>query len=155
MRKKVLPYIVAILIMFSAAVFVRTVFHPLVISGSSMKPTFSNGDIVRYEPAEGDLILGGIYAFQQDHFELIKRLVALPGDTLYIENKTLYVNGKESPYRFEPIEQAGVLKEPITLSSDEYFFLGDNRNDSIDCRAFGPVKREQVNRVVTDIYFKR
>ena len=68
--------------------------------------------------------------------DIIKRIVALPGDTVQITEGILYINGtpQPTPDGFSRMEDAGNAAAPITLRPGEYFVLGDNRSQSIDSR---------------------
>ncbi len=76
----------------------------------------------------------------------IKRVIGLPGETVQIIDSDIYINGKvvTENYGKEPIEDPGLAKNAITLGEDEYFVLGDNRNDSTDSRIIGPIKEESI-----------
>ena len=75
-------------------------------------------------------------------------MVGLPGETVQIQNEALYINGvlAEEDGSYDKIADAGIAENEITLGSDEYFVLGDNRNSSEDSRSgnIGPVKRENI-----------
>ena len=113
------------------------------VIGSSMYPTLRDGDSVvidtlRYrfvEPSRFDVV---VFPFRyQDDTLYIKRIIGLPGETVQIMDGKVFINGMEldeSGYGFDPIEQAGLASAQITLGLDEYFVLGDNRNDSADSR---------------------
>lgn len=113
------------------------------VIGSSMEPTLSDGDNLivdkisyRFQdPQRFDII---VFPFQyMDHTYYIKRIIALPGETVYIDdNGTIYINGSvlDEPYGKEVIADPGRAYEPITLGEDEYFVMGDNRNNSSDSR---------------------
>ena len=77
----------------------------------------------------------------------IKRIIGLPGETVQIIGENIYINGEllEEDYGYEPILRAGRAANKITLGEDEYFVMGDNRNNSKDSRReeVGNVKRSQ------------
>ena len=124
-------------------------------SGDSMRPAVLDGDIVLVnrmiydasKPKRGDIIV-----FKPNGNEnarsYIKRIIGLPGETVQIVGSDIFINGQilEEDYGLEPIQYANRASEPITLGEDEYFVLGDNRNDSSDSRdpAVGNVKRSQI-----------
>ena len=77
----------------------------------------------------------------------IKRVVAVPGDTVEIKDGRLYVNGIRVVDDYDKMAEAGIAQNPLTLGSDEYFVLGDNRNASGHCSAiFRTRKGERHNR---------
>ena len=73
----------------------------------------------------------------QDNPEFIKRIIALPGEQIRIdENGTIYINGErlQENYGKEIMKYAGIAESTVTLGENEYFVLGDNRNNSEDSR---------------------
>lgn len=135
---------------------VRFFFQETDIVGSSMYPTLQDGDkyMTLTKFTDSMLDYGSIVCFESDdtagrHF--IKRIVGMPGDTLIIHDGVLYVNEFETDYTFDTIQDGGILQETFyTLSDDEYFCMGDNRNNSIDSRYFGPVSRDEITNLVLD-----
>ena len=125
------------------------------VIGDGMNPELVNSQEVLinkssyllFKPKVGDII-----AFypngNKKSYMYIKRVVATGGDTVLIENGHLYVNGElfEDEELYEVMEYAGLAENLITLNKDEYFVLGDNRNDSEDSRYgnIGPVKGEDI-----------
>ena len=125
------------------------------VIGSSMEPMLSDGDNLivdkisyRFQdPQRFDII---VFPFQyEENTYYIKRIIGLPGETVYIdENGQIFINDvllKES-YGKEVILDSGRAYEPITLGIDEYFVMGDNRNNSSDSRdpAVGNIHRDEL-----------
>lgn len=127
------------------------------VEGSSMETTLSDGDNLiadkityRFrDPERFDII---VFPFQyKENTFYIKRIIGLPGETVQIDEKgNIYINGEilAESYGREVIkpENVGIAAEPITLGEDEYFVLGDNRNNSIDSRTeiVGNVHRDEI-----------
>lgn len=152
-------------IIFISIMIVVFVGQRIQVEGQSMENTLEDGD---------NLILDKIsYRFQTpNRYDIIvfphtdngkekyyiKRLIGLPGETIYIDNEgTIYINGKElkEHYGKERMWDSGIAQEPITLGEDEYFVLGDNRNNSSDSRdpEVGIIKKDElVGRALFRIY---
>lgn len=123
----------------------------VLVSGSSMEPTYYEGDkLTGIRIKESDTLqCGDIVSLSVDGYEFsfIKRVVGCPGDTLEIREGILYRNGEkvEETYIPEEVWDWGILQEsPIVLEEGQYFCMGDNRNHSYDCRSFGPISRKQI-----------
>lgn len=125
------------------------------VRGSSMEPTLSDNDNLivdkisyRFrDPQRFDII---VFPFQyEEDTYYIKRVIGLPGETVYIDGDgKIYIDGEvlEEHYGKEVMISPGLAGEPITLAEDEYFVLGDNRNNSSDSRtaAVGNIHRKQI-----------
>ena len=127
------------------------------VDGSSMEPMLSNGDNLivdkisyRFrDPQRYDII---VFPFKyQENTYYIKRIIGLPGETVQIDEKgNIYINGEVLPenYGREIIraDTVGVAVNPIVLGDDEYFVMGDNRNNSTDSRTeiVGNIKRDDI-----------
>lgn len=119
------------------------------ISGVSMSPTLVNNDMVvckkLYSPKNYTKYINyGDIVITSNKFKIIKRVVALPNDTVEFRNGYLYINDNYSNYNNEdntPLTDGEMLNYKITLKSDEYYLLGDNRKESLDSRVYGPFNK--------------
>lgn len=113
------------------------------VSGSSMEPTLSDGDNLivdkisyRFsDPERFDIIVFPFRYAEKTYY--IKRIIGLPGETVYIDEEGhIYIDGEilKENYGKEVIVDPGRAYEPITLGPNEYFVMGDNRNNSSDSR---------------------
>ena len=121
------------------------------IAGESMENTLFSGDVVLMNKL-GPVRVNDIVVFQPSSNlsaqYSVKRVIGLPGDTVLIKNGNIYINGEtfHNVTETESIEDAGLAGTEITLSEDEYFLLGDNRNNSEDSRyeTIGNIHREAI-----------
>lgn len=125
------------------------------VSGSSMEPKLSSDDnlIVDkisyrfHNPERYDII---VFPFRdEDNTYYIKRIIGLPGETVKIDEEgNILINGEilSENYGKEVIRSPGRAYEEIQLDDDEYFVLGDNRNNSMDSRepSVGNITREEI-----------
>ncbi len=135
--------------------------QPHQVNGSSMVPTFKSGDYVLTdkisyrtgEPKRGDVIV--FHAPPEagcptgTGCDFIKRIIAVPGETVAVHDKNVYVNGTKlnEPYLpsdYETIEGKFISGRTVTIGPNEYFALGDNRSHSSDSRVWGPVDKSEI-----------
>ena len=145
---------IAIAVLF-ALVLVYFVGYRTDVVGSSMLGTLAEGDEVlvnRFvykltQPKTNDIVVFFPNGNEKSHL-YIKRVIGVPGDTVQIKNGTVYVNGKVFDEKIEAasIEHAELAEDEIEVGEDEFFVLGDNRNNSEDSRYanIGNVKKEYI-----------
>ena len=124
------------------------------VVGVSMEPGLTNGQGILVNrlaylflsPKQGDVIVFYPNGNRNAHY-YVKRVVAVPGQTIQIQNGVLYVNGK--PYKeddYDLISSPGIAESELHLGSGEYFVIGDNCNSSEDSRSanIGPVSKSMI-----------
>lgn len=123
--------------------------------GDSMKPVLENGDITLINrivysassPKRGDIIAFKPNGNENSHY-YIKRIIGLPGETVEIKDGKILIDGEqlEEKYETTTIEDPGIVEDSIRLGGDEFFVLGDDRQNSEDSRMadVGNVKRTEI-----------
>jgi signal peptidase I len=187
-KSAVREWVESICVAVILAFFVRTfVVQAFKIPSGSMEPNLLIGDhllvnkfvfaptltslertLLPIDPIRrGDII---VFKYPEDPTrDFIKRVIGLPGDTIEMHNKKVYVNGKplDEPYAhfiYPPdegasgapdTETADLLREfaPMTVPADNYFMMGDNRDNSQDSRFWGFMPRDYVKGKALFVYF--
>lgn len=139
--------IIAVAIVIPIRIFIA---QPFVVSGSSMVPTFEDGqylivDELSYrlgEPERGDVV---IFRYPGDPSKFfIKRIIGLPGETVDVDGNDVVIyneENKDGVHLSQPyLRTVSDQDDHVVLASDEYYVMGDNRPGSSDSRSWGPVK---------------
>lgn len=147
-----------LVVVAAIAVLVATIWLPVLqIYGSSMTPTLNEGDIV-VSVKESDIKQGDLVAFYIGNKILVKRCIALPGQTVDIDQSgNVYVDGVllDEPYLSEKSLGDATLEFPYQVPENRYFCMGDHRSTSVDSRhtEIGCISEEQiVGRIVFRVW---
>ncbi|HHU71452.1 MAG TPA: signal peptidase I [Clostridiales bacterium] len=133
----------AVLIFVCIYILPNYVIQRTIVDGSSMANTLLDGENLYVEKISYhfdrldrfDIIV--FYPYGRDNEEYyVKRIIGMPGETIQIIGSNIYINGEilDESYGKEPIQYPGRAANPIKLTEDEYFVMGDNRNISKDSR---------------------
>lgn len=157
-----LTFVAALVIAFVVRSFI---FQPVYVDGNSMYPTLRDGEImyvsktsygssffgIPFTDIGFDFTVGGdperfdvvVCHYDDGDYNVVKRVVGIPGDTVELREGVLYINGKayeEDFIYYRGSETFG----PVTVPEGEYFLMGDNRPGSKDSRTVGTVTRKEI-----------
>ena len=123
------------------------------VAGVSMEPALCNGQKILIDrflyvissPKRGDVVVFLPNGNENSHY-YVKRVAAVPGDRVMVQNGILYVNGVESEWVTERLTDPGIAVNELTLGSGEFFCIGDNPGNSEDSRSanIGPVQETDI-----------
>lgn len=163
--KDIVELSVYFLVVLAVSFFiVNFVGQRTVVDGSSMNPTLTDGDNLVvdklsyrfHDPERFDII---VFPYQHEaRTYYIKRIIGLPGETIYVDpDGNIFIDDVllEEHYGKDIIKDGGRASTPITLEDDEYFVMGDNRNNSCDSRDYmvGNIKKDIIiGRAIVRIY---
>ncbi|MGB7266201.1 MAG: signal peptidase I [Terracidiphilus sp.] len=150
-----------LLISATASVLIITfLYQPVRVEGTSMLPRLEDRDrlfINKFVYHVASIERGDVVVFhypRDPEKSYIKRVIALPGDTLRIDEGHVWLNGKllREPYVPKEYRDTRSMAE-ITIPPDCYFMMGDHRSISSDSRDFGPVERNLIYGKATFVYW--
>ena len=143
-----------------SAIIIIFLYQPVRVEGTSMLPVLEDQDRLfinklAYRVGEihrGDVV---VFLYPHDHEKsYIKRVIALPGDTLRIDHGQVYVNDARVEESYVPRQFEDDRSQPeMTVPKHEYFVMGDHRSVSSDSRDFGPVDRELIYGKAAFVYW--
>ena len=143
-----------------SAFIIIFLYQPVRVEGTSMLPMLEDQDrlfINKIAYRVGDIHQGDVVVFEypRDHTKsYIKRVIALPGDTLRIDHGRVFVDGKRLKESYVPNRFMDERSEPeMILPPNEYFVMGDHRSISSDSRDFGPVDRSLIYGKAVFVYW--
>lgn len=147
--KDSINYLIVIIVVVLIAIYIVSLQQ---VIGPSMKPTLKEGDILLLDKVTHkifDIKRNDIIAFYYaDTKFLIKRIIGLPGETIYCTNNIIYIDGNP----LDDINNLNTVTDDFNLQTfgydkipnNMYFVLGDNRENSEDSREFGLIKKEEI-----------
>ena len=136
--KEIYPYLIIIIVVVLFRTFIMS---PIRVNGPSMDTTLKDGQLMILNKL-GKVERGKIVVVDIPGDIIIKRVIALPGDSIYALDGKVYVNDEEIKEDYILNETSDF--EKVFLKKDEYFVMGDNREVSLDSRSIGPVKKSQI-----------
>ncbi|MEY2397762.1 MAG: signal peptidase [Actinomycetota bacterium] len=152
-RRQLIEWTVVIVAALATAMVLRlAVVQAFSIPSISMEKTLLVGDRVLVNKLNRKVHRGDVIVFKRPPGEeaaaikdLIKRVIALPGETVSAKDGKLYINDKELPEPYlAPGTQTLNLDHPVTIPAGYVWVMGDNRPNSHDSRFFGPIKQSSI-----------
>lgn len=139
--KEILPYIIILLVVILIKTFLFTTVR---VNGSSMMSTLHDGDIMvmnkivyNYKDIKRfDIVVADVRSSK-----IIKRVIGLPGEVVEYRNNVLYIDEKIVEDKYNKIFMPDFI---YSLNEDEYFVMGDNRDDSLDSRVLGSINKKDI-----------
>jgi signal peptidase I len=150
----------------ASAFIILFLYQPVRVEGTSMLPVLQDqdrlfidkfayshlGTLIGEQIHRGDVV---VFLYPHDHSKsYIKRVIALPGDSLRIDHGTVWVNGTPLKETYVPLKYEDDRSQPeMNIPHGEYFVMGDHRSISSDSRDFGPVERNLIYGRAAFVYW--
>lgn len=149
-----------LLSVFASVFIILFLYQPVRVEGTSMVPMLQDQDrlfINKLAYHVGDVQRGDVVVFRYPRDQTksyIKRVIALPGDTIRIDHGRVYVNGAHLSEPYVPTRYQDDRSLPkMKVPADEYFVMGDHRSISSDSRDFGPVAKPLIYGRASFVYW--
>ncbi len=156
----------ALLVIGAIAVLRLWVVETAYVEGNSMQETLQPGDrALILKPLERERFDIVVFEDPQEGGIDIKRIVGMPGDVVSMVPHVVDVGGRETVYGAELYVNSQPYEEPYATSAipsslpprrvpqDSYFVMGDNRDDSVDSRRYGPIRKDDIRGVAVAVVF--
>jgi signal peptidase I len=149
-----------------------TIIQPYFVPTAAMAPTLKAGDrilVVKSSILTGSINQGSIVVFHrpsrfpcstagQSSTDLVQRVIATPGETIWSSGNTIYINGralKERGWFNAKAAQVGAVPvQSMTVPNGKYFVMDDNRSNACDSRSFGAIPASSIIGKVTAVVFR-
>ena len=153
--KLLITLVEAVIVVFLAFTITRYGLEKMTVSGEYMSPTLKSGDCVLinklshrfHKIHRNDVIVVRQTGSEHSYFSL-ERVIGLPGERVQIKEGQVYINDKKLKEKlsYPLMDNGGLAEDVVTLDKNEYFVLGDNRNECEDSRnaAVGNISRKSI-----------
>lgn len=140
------------------AVMLLWVFGMARCADNAMDPSCKDGDIVLFDRMEKEYQVRDLVVFSVDNEMQVRRIVAVPGDTVEITEEGMFINGyrqleTDSTMITQPYAKG--IRYPVTLKNGEYFVLADHRANAADSRLYGAVQDKDIKGTVITLLRRR
>lgn len=148
----------ALITLFAVTILFYWISSPVLVTGNSMEPTLHDQDRVLRTKAYDEPRRGDVVIVDEDlpnlHENIVKRVVAIPGDTIEIRDDVAIVNGRTySDYRVISAPGRGEYRPPLLVPKGYVYIMGDNRPVSLDSRFIGVVPVNQIRGKAFLVFF--
>jgi len=140
--------IIILSILFITLYISQNFYQFNLIQGDSMYPTYKNMQLTLIDRRASDFQCGDVIVFYCPALNctMVKRIIAVSGDTVLISNGSVLVNGVQSPYVYGNAEYSGTASNALLVGDKQFFVMGDNHAQSKDSRynEIGNISEENI-----------